>query len=109
MIGKVSGKNMLKSIVPISRFNKGEANKIFYEVKTEGHKIVVKNNKPECVLIAPAEYEVIMETLENYYLLTQAEERVASSKKSDYVSQEQIMKEFNVKEEDLEDLDLDDT
>ena len=41
--------NILDSIIPISRFNKGEANKIFSEVKTNGLRIFVKNNVPECV------------------------------------------------------------
>ncbi|HBN86090.1 MAG TPA: prevent-host-death protein, partial [Clostridiales bacterium] len=43
----------INSIVPISRFNKGEANKIFDEVKQSGFKIVMKNNTPACILISP--------------------------------------------------------
>ncbi len=38
---------VMKSIVPITRFNKGEANRIFEEVKSSGTKIVMKNNRPE--------------------------------------------------------------
>ena len=45
----VNSINILDSIVPISRFNKGEANRIFTEVKNDGIRIVVKNNTPECV------------------------------------------------------------
>ena len=37
--------NILDSIIPISRFNKGEANKIFSDVKKFGTKIVVKNTQ----------------------------------------------------------------
>ena len=36
---------MLKTMVPISRFNKGEANKIFDEVETPGRKILLKTGR----------------------------------------------------------------
>ena len=36
--------NVLDSIISISQFNKGQANKIFSDVKKVGTKIVVKNN-----------------------------------------------------------------
>ena len=44
---------MMNALVPITRFNKGEANRIFEEVESTGIKIVVKNNKPSCILISP--------------------------------------------------------
>lgn len=72
MLGDFSVKNMLNSIIPISRFNKGEANKIFDEVSQSGYKIVVKNNSPTCVLLTPKKYEELMEIVENYYLLAEA-------------------------------------
>ncbi len=40
-------------IVPISRFNKGEANKIFDEVSKDGFRYVVKNNRVKCILLSP--------------------------------------------------------
>jgi hypothetical protein len=47
-------------IVPISRFNKGEANKIFEEVKEVGVKIVLKNNQPIGVIMTPEMYESLL-------------------------------------------------
>lgn len=73
MVNEVSISNVLNSLVPISRFNKGEANKIFDEVKETGCKIVLKNNVPACVLITPEKYNEMMETIENYNLLVEAE------------------------------------
>ena len=61
--------DLLDSIIPISRFNKGEANKIFSEVKKNGVRIVVKNNVPECVLISPKDYQQMMEAYEDTVLL----------------------------------------
>lgn len=52
---------MLNSIVPITRFNKGEAGKIIEEVKQDGVRIIVKNNVPECVLITVDEYNRLTE------------------------------------------------
>ena len=33
---------MMKAMIPITRFNRGEANKIFDEVEASGYKVVVK-------------------------------------------------------------------
>ncbi|AEJ20014.1 Prevent-host-death protein [Gracilinema caldarium DSM 7334] len=97
--------NLLDSIVPISRFNKGEANKIFKEVKTKGIKIVVKNNAPECVLISPKEYQEMMEKYEDALLLLEANKRL--SQKVDYISHEDILKDMNISEDDLKEIDVD--
>ncbi len=66
MLNKLSMSGMLNSFVPISRFNKGEAHKIFDEVKQNGFGVVVKNNSPTCVLITPEIYEEMMEIVEKY-------------------------------------------
>ena len=76
MINSLSVGSMLDALIPISRFNKGEANKIFDEVKESGCKIVVKNNAPACVLLAPEKYQEMLEMLEDQYLLAIAEERI---------------------------------
>ena len=54
-MNKMSVVDMMNAMVPITRFNKGEAAKIFDEVETTGTKIVVKNNRPACVLISPSQ------------------------------------------------------
>ena len=75
MIKKRSVSGVLNSLVPISRFNKGEAHKIFDEVKENGYGIVVKNNTPTCVLITPEIYEEMMDIIDRYNSLMEAEER----------------------------------
>ena len=106
MIDNVYIGNILNSIIPISRFNKGEAGKIFEEVSESGTKIVVKNNKPTCVLITPEKYEEMMETIENYYLLEEVDKRIKYAQNTDFVNQDEIMKEFNITKEDLEDIEV---
>lgn len=53
--------DLTKRIVPVTRFNRGEAGKIFEEVAAEGPKIVMKNNTPLCVLLSPDDYEKLLE------------------------------------------------
>ena len=61
MYDALTATKMLKSFVPISRFNKGEAGKIIEEVKRDGIKVVVKNNAPECVMITVEDYDHLVE------------------------------------------------
>ena len=62
-MSELSVMGVMKAIVPITRFNKGEANRIFDEVESGGTKIVMKNNRPACVLMSPGQYESLIEML----------------------------------------------
>ncbi|HBF4283380.1 type II toxin-antitoxin system Phd/YefM family antitoxin [Clostridioides difficile] len=99
--------NMLNTIVPISRFNKGEANKIFDEVKKSGSKIVVKNNIPTCVLITPEKYEEMINTIEDYKLLLETEKRMKNINEEELISQSELMKDLDISEKDLENIEVD--
>ena len=68
----------LDSLVSISSFSKGGANKIFDEVNKSGCKIVLKNNTPTCILISPESYCTLMTELEELRLLKLVEERIAN-------------------------------
>lgn len=57
MYDTLTARQMIKSFVPISRFNKGEAGKIIEEVKRDGIKVIVKNNEPECVMLTVEDYD----------------------------------------------------
>ena len=96
----------LNSLVPISRFNKGEANKIFEEVRETGFKIVLKNNTPTCVLLTPEAYEQMLETIENYRLLVEAEKRLENAKDGDFIPTEQAMQELGISGADLKDIEV---
>ncbi|MCL2707605.1 MAG: type II toxin-antitoxin system Phd/YefM family antitoxin [Defluviitaleaceae bacterium] len=76
MASKVFRGNILNTLVPISRFNKGEANKVFDEVRLSGYKIVVKNNAPACILLAPESYQEMLDIIDDQYLLALANERL---------------------------------
>lgn len=101
MIDDIKIGSLLDSIVPISRFNKGEASKIFDEVDSCGYKIVVKNNKPSCVLISPSKYKEMVEILEDYKLYIEAEKRMKSASDSAFINQEDVLKKCGVSKEDI--------
>lgn len=102
----ISVNNMLDSIVPISRFNKGEASKIFDEVDKTGVKIVVKNNIPTGIIISPEKYKELMEEIEDYHLYMEAEKRMKNTKNKKCTSQEDLMVELGITQEDLESVEV---
>ena len=100
----VNSINILDSIVPISRFNKGEANRIFTEVKNDGIRIVVKNNTPECVLISPKDYQALVERYEDALLMAETNNRLSNN--VGYISHNDILNDLNINEQDLENIDI---
>jgi PHD/YefM family antitoxin component YafN of YafNO toxin-antitoxin module len=106
MLEKITVSSIINSLVPISRFNKGEANKIFEEVRETGFKIVLKNNTPACVLLNPEVYEQMLETIEEYRLLLEAERRMEKAKQEDFIPQEKVLSELDINKADLDDTDV---
>ena len=90
----------MRSMVPVSRFNKGEAAKIFEEVTKTGMKIAVKNNRPACVLLSPERYEAMMEEMEDLYLMVEAEKRIAEDGPT--ISFQEVLSKNGITEADLE-------
>ena len=88
-------------IVPISRFNRGEANKIFDEVSKDGFRYVVKNNQVKCLLISPEAYDRMIDEIEDYYDLKWAEDRLKDDNGST-ISMSEVAKDFNITAEELE-------
>lgn len=101
-MNEMSVLNVMKSIVPITRFNKGEASRIFEEVQAGGPKIVMKNNRPACVLMSPEKYESLMEMLSDYILQEEAERRLAGADSAETVSQSEVMESFGITQGELD-------
>jgi antitoxin StbD len=98
-------KGFANKFVPISRFNRGEAAKIFDEVSQSGVKVVLKNNEPVAVIIEPERYDELMEMLEDFILYMEAEKRLASTDPDKMVSQEDLMDEFGITQAELDAID----
>ena len=103
---QMSTVGMMKKIVPITRFNKGEANKIFDEVQSTGTKIVMKNNRPACVLVSPEQYESLIEMLSDYLLLAEADRRMATNNEAENISHEDMMRSLGITREELDAVDV---
>jgi len=102
----MSVKGIMDTIIPISRFNRGEANKIFEEVNDTGVKLVLKNNIPACVLVQPERYEAMIEALEDYALYFEAEQRIKDAGKNDFLSKDEVYSELGITESDMNDVEV---
>lgn len=105
-MSEMSVMNIMKSIVPITRFNKGEANRIFDEVEASGTKIVMKNNRPACILMSPAQYETLMEMLSDYITREEAERRMIDYDPKESINQEEMMKSLGISPDELDDIEV---
>lgn len=103
---KLSRKNLMNSLVSVSQFNRGEAGKIFEEVSEYGPKIVLKNNNPACVLVAPDEYQAMLDAIEDYALYFEAEKRMSEAQ-GEYLTLDEVMERLNIKEDELENIEVD--
>ena len=95
----------IRNTVSISLFNRGQAGKIFDEVKRFGAKVVMKNNTPECVLLSPDEYTKLMDELEDAQLALMAEERLKNFDPKIAIPADEVYKKFGITDADLDNLD----
>ena len=92
----------IEKTVPISQFNRGLAGQIFSDVKASGSKVVMKNNVAEAVLVSPDEYVEIMDTINDYLLLTMAVERMSSYDPGTLISEEEMDKRLGITQDELD-------
>ena len=97
--------NFLTRLIPISQFNKGQASKIFDRLRSEPELIVLKNNQPSAVILAPDEYITLTEIEEDYNLLMEARQRLAANKGKAAIPATDVMKHFGISDADLEEVE----
>ena len=90
------------ALIPISRFDQGEATEVFAEVKTNGFGVVVKNDVPECVLISPERYQEMEEIMENYYLLQLADRYYSQPT----IPQEEVLSSLGINLDDIRSIEV---
>ena len=98
--------NTLLDTIPITKFNRGQAGKIFGEIKEmDGVKVVVKNNEPEVVIISPSMYNKLISLYnreKEKALYQKIANRIAAmDRNAKTYSEADIMKEFGISEEDI--------
>lgn len=105
--------NFLTRLIPISQFNKGQASKIFDRLRSEPELIVLKNNQPSAVILAPDEYIRLTEIEEDYNLLigsgkmpsAVSQQRLAANKGKVAIPAADVMKHFGISDADLEEVE----
>lgn len=80
--------HLLERLVPISDFSHGGAGKAFKRVSNNNPLVVLKNNKPEAVIISPEDYTRLTEAEENFALYMEAMERMKSDDGTRYNMEE---------------------
>lgn len=100
----VSLRSAIQNSVPISNFNKGMAGKIFADVRSNGPKVVIKNNTPECVLMSPEEYISLLDELDDMRLLVMAKDRISHTS-GKTITHEEIMKKYGISHEELDSME----
>ena len=58
-------KNLLDNLVSVTKFNQGQASKIFNRLQAEKQIIVLKNNIPTAILLSPDEYDRLLSLAKN--------------------------------------------
>ncbi|WHH57474.1 type II toxin-antitoxin system Phd/YefM family antitoxin [Petroclostridium sp. X23] len=104
-------REFISRIISVTDLGRGKASKIVQQVaKDHLPYIVVKNNKPEAVILSIEEYEKMMERMEDLELMKIAEERMRNYSADKAISQEDVLREFGINEDDilnaLEDMEI---
>lgn len=94
--------NILKQMVSITQFNRGQATKIFGRARKEGQIIVLKNNEPEAIILSPDEYTRMSELIDDYELLLLAEKRLANHNEADAIPHVQVLEHLGLTEADID-------
>ncbi len=93
--------NIIGNAIPVSLFDQGYAEQIFEEVKRSGKKVVMKNNTAECVLLAPEEYELLVDEVNDARLMVLASERLRNESEKHLLSLEEACRELGIVQDDI--------
>jgi antitoxin StbD len=95
-------RNFCNGLVLITQFNKGQAAKIFYHLKTERRIVVLKNNAPFAIILSPDEYLRLLEIEEENILSNLAEQRLADYNPGDEISFDETLIQLGLTHEDID-------
>ncbi|NSW90359.1 MAG: type II toxin-antitoxin system Phd/YefM family antitoxin [Firmicutes bacterium] len=102
---KLDLRDVIGRLISVSDLSRGMASKIIQRVgKNKEQYIIVKNNKPEAIILSVDEYTDLLETKENFELLKMANERIKNFNQNETLTRDDIIKEYNISEERLDKL-----
>lgn len=100
---------LFKNFIPITDLNKGKASQIIDELKKTGYKVILKNNRPEAVLITPAQFEEMLamrEEMEEMALALEALRRLEGFDPAQAVSHDDVLAEFGLSPKELDEIEV---
>lgn len=98
-------RSALDHIISVSDLGRGKASKVIQDVeKNKDQYIVVKNNRPQAVILSVEEYNNLMETREELELLLLATKRLSTNSTEQYTSMETVMEELGISDSEIEEL-----
>ncbi len=100
-----ASKDIAKSLVSISQFNKGQASHIFERLQNEDQLIVLKNNQPTAFILSPKEYDRLTEIEEDYVLLSEAYERLQKNGDQSGIPLADVMAHHGITQEELDEME----
>jgi len=101
-------RDALEHIVSVSELGRGKASKVIQNVEDKNEQyIVVKNNKPQAVIISIEEYNRLLALSDELELLKLATLRVAETSESDYSSFNDVLEELGISHDDLDSIEDD--
>lgn len=104
-VHKTDLRNIIGKLISVSDLSRGMASKIIQKVgKDKEQYIVVKNNKPEAVILSVEEYMELMEAKEDLQLLQLADSRMKNYASEETASHDDVLNRYNIKEEKLDKL-----
>lgn len=104
----MANNDFLRNVVSFSDFNKGQADKIFNEVKKSGAKLVVKNNNPVCVIVSFEDYVSMVDEINDMRALLMAIDRMENNNGNleGTFSQEEVEKMLEINTNAFEDVEI---
>ncbi len=95
-------KSLFEHMISVSDLGRGKASKVVQEIRENNEQyIVVKNNKPQAVMLSVDEYSELIEAKEELQLLSIAIERSKNFKEEDMLSWEQVIKNDGLSETEI--------
>lgn len=104
-VAKNDLRDVIGKLISVSDLSRGMASKIIQKVgKDKEQYILVKNNKPEAVILSVEEYMELMEAKEDLQLLQRADSRMKNCAPEETASHDDVLSRYNIKEEKLNEL-----
>ena len=98
-------RNALDHIISVSDLGRGKASKVIQDVeKNKDQYIVVKNNRPQAVILSVDEYNTLMATREELELLLLATKRITENDSEKYTSMKNVLEEMGITDSEIDEL-----